>query len=71
MLASEDDLADERGLVTVRDVGEGRDGGRDDEVGEFAWRDRAQVLSDSHRVGGVESAGVEGLGRGEAHSDAA
>ena len=36
MLAAENHLADERCLVAVRDEGEGRDGGRDDEVGEFA-----------------------------------
>ena len=71
MLASEEDLADERALVTVRDEGEGRDGFRDDEVGEFADGDRAQILLDTHCVGGVQGACVEGLGRGEAHSDAA
>ena len=57
--------------MAVRDVGEGRDGGRDDQVGEFADGDRAEILGDTHRIGGVEGAGVEGLGRGEAHSDAA
>ena len=71
MLASEEYLADEWSLVAVRDEGEGRDGLRDDEVSEFADGDRAQILRDTHRVGGVEGAGVEGLGRGQAHSDAA
>lgn len=71
MGASEENLGDERGLVTVRDEGEGRDGVRDDQVGEFADGDRAEILGDPHRVGGVEGAGVECLSRGEAHSDAA
>lgn len=57
--------------MAVRDVGEGRDGVRDDQVGEFADGDRAEILGDTHRIGGVEGAGVEGLGRGKAHSDAA
>ena len=69
--ASEENLGDERGLVAVRDVGEGRDGLGDDQVGEFADGHRAESLSDSHRVGGVEGAGVECLSRGEAHSYAA
>ena len=71
MLAAEERLADEWGLVAVRDVGEGRDGLRDDEIGEFADGHRAKFLGDTHRIGGVEGAGVEGLGRGKAHSDAA
>lgn len=71
MSASEENLGDERGLVAVRDVGEGRDGLGDDKVGEFADGHRAEFLSDTHRIGGVEGAGVEGLGRGKAHSDAA
>ena len=71
MLAAEEHLADERGLVAVGDEGEGRDGLGDDKVGEFADGHRAEILGDTHRVGGVEGAGVEGLGRGEAHSDAA
>lgn len=33
MLAAEEHLADERGLVAVRDEGEGRDWFRDDQVG--------------------------------------
>ena len=57
--------------MAVRDVGEGRDGLRDDEIGEFADGDRAEILGDPHRVGGVQGAGVECLSRGEAHSDAA
>lgn len=57
--------------MTVRDVGEGRDGLRDDEIGEFADGHRAKLLGHAHRVGGVEGAGVECLGRGEAHPDAA
>ena len=57
--------------MAVRDVGEGRDGLGDDKVGEFADGDRAQILGHSHRVGGVEGAGVECLSRVEAHSDAA
>lgn len=71
MSASEEHLADERGLVAVRDVGEGRDGLGDDKVGEFADGHRAEILGDTHRVGGVQGAGVECLSRGEAHSDAA
>lgn len=71
MGASEENLGDEWGLVAVRDVGEGRDGLRDDEIGEFADGHRAKFLGDTHRIGGVEGAGVEGLGRGKAHSDAA
>lgn len=71
MLAAEEHLADERGLVAVGDECEGRDGLRDDQVGEFADGHRAEFLSDTHRVGGVEGAGVECLSRGEAHSDAA
>lgn len=70
-LPPEKNLADERGLVAVGDEGEGRDGVSDDQVGEFAGRDRAEFLGDSHRIGGVQGAGVEGLGRGKAHSDAA
>lgn len=69
--ASEEHLGDEWGLVAVRDVGEGRDGLRDDEIGEFADGHRAKFLGHAHRVGGVEGAGVECLSRGEAHSDAA
>lgn len=57
--------------MAVRDVGEGRDGLRDDEIGEFADGHRAKFLGHAHRVGGVEGAGVECLSRGEAHSDAA
>lgn len=57
--------------MAVRDVGEGRDGLRDDEIGEFADGHRAKFLGDTHRIGGVEGAGVECLSRGEAHSDAA
>lgn len=45
--------------MAVRDVGEGRDGLRDDEVGEFADGHRAEFLSHAHRVGGVQGAGVE------------
>ena len=45
--------------MAVRDVGEGRDGLRDDEIGEFADGHRAEFLGDTHRVGGVEGAGVE------------
>ena len=71
MLAAEEHLADERGLVAVGDEGEGRERVRDDQVGEFAGGHRAEFLSDTHRVGGVEGAGVECLSRGEAHSDAA
>ena len=71
MDASEENLGDERGLVAVRDVGEGRDGLRDDEIGEFADGHRAKLLGHAHRVGGVEGAGVECLGRGKAHPDAA
>ncbi len=59
MLAAEENLGDERGLVAVRDVGEGRDGLGDDQVGEFADGDRAQILGHTHRIGGVEGAGVE------------
>ena len=33
MSASEENLGDERGLVAVRDEGEGRDWFRDDQVG--------------------------------------
>lgn len=57
--------------MTVRDEGEGRDWFCDDEIGEFADGHRAKFLGDTHRIGGVEGAGVEGLGRGKAHSDAA
>ena len=59
LLSSEENLGDERGLVAVRDVGEGLDGLGDDQVGEFADGHRAEFLSDTHRVGGVEGAGVE------------
>lgn len=59
MDASEENLGDERGLVAVRDECEGRDGLGDDKVGEFADGHRAQILGDTHRVGGVEGAGVE------------
>ena len=59
MLAAEEHLADERGLVAVGDEGEGRERVRDDQVGEFADGDRAQILGHSHRIGGVEGAGVE------------
>ena len=45
--------------MAVRDVGEGRDGLRDDEIGEFADGHRAKFLGDTHRIGGVEGAGVE------------
>ena len=57
--------------MAVRDVGEGRDGLRDDEIGEFAGGDRAQILGHAHRVGGVQGAGVECLSRGQTHPDAA
>ena len=59
MLAAEEHLGDEWGLVAVRDECEGRDGLRDDEIGEFADGHRAEFLSDTHRIGGVEGAGVE------------
>ena len=59
MSASEENLGDERGLVAVRDEGEGRDWFRDDKVGEFADGHRAEILGHAHRVGGVEGAGVE------------
>ena len=71
MFPAEEHLADERGLVAVGDEGEGRDGVGDDQVGEFAGGDRTELLGDSHRVGGVQGAGVEGLGRGQTHPDAA
>ena len=44
MLAAEEHLADERGLVAVGDEGEGRDGLGDDQVGEFAGGDRAELV---------------------------
>lgn len=44
MGASEENLGDERGLVAVRDECEGRDGLRDDQVGEFAGGDRAELV---------------------------
>lgn len=44
MLAAEEHLADERGLVAVGDEGEGRERVRDDQVGEFAGGDRAELV---------------------------
>lgn len=44
MSASEENLGDERGLVAVRDEGEGRERVRDDQVGEFAGGDRAELV---------------------------
>ena len=44
MSASEENLGDERGLVAVRDVGEGRDGLGEDKVGEFADGHRAELV---------------------------
>lgn len=45
--------------MAVRDEGEGRDGLCDDEVGEFADGHGTKLLGDTHRIGGVEGAGVE------------
>ena len=44
LLSSEENLGDERGLVAVRDEGEGRERVRDDQVGEFAGGDRAELV---------------------------
>lgn len=45
--------------MAVGDEGEGRDGVGHDQVGEFAGGDRAELLGDSHRVGGVQGAGTK------------
>ena len=44
LLSSKEHLADERGLVAVGDEGEGRERVRDDQVGEFAGGDRAELV---------------------------
>ena len=68
MLASENNLVYERGLVAVRDEGEGRDAFRDDEVGEFASGHRTEDVRDTHRIGGVEGQTVAALDLGRTGS---
>ena len=45
--------------MTVWDEGEGRNRLGDDQVGLFADCDRAEDVADTHRVCGVDGAGVE------------
>ena len=57
--AAEDDAVDDRGLVAVRDEGEGWNRLGDDQVGFLADCDRAELVAYAHCVGCVDRAGVE------------
>ena len=57
--AAEDDAVNDRGLVAVRDEGEGWYRLGDDQVGLLADGDRTELIAHAHRVCRVDRAGVE------------
>ena len=65
--AVEDDLLDDRGLVAVRDEGEGWDRFGDDEVRLLADGDGTEDVAYAHGVCRIYGTCVERLFRGQAH----
>ena len=66
----QNDPFDDRGLVAVRDEGEGRNRLGDDEVRFLAHGDGTENVADAHGIGGVDGTCVERLFRSQTHPDA-
>ena len=69
--AAQEDCPEVGGLVKVGELGEGPAGAGEEEVGALAWGDGAGDVAEVHRIGAVQGDGVQRLGGGEAHPDAA
>ena len=66
----QDDPFDDRGLVAVRDEGEGWNWSGDDEVRLLADGDGTEGVADAHGISCVDGTCIERLFRSQTHPDA-